>query len=137
MPGVSPTLPIAQHLSESVACSSVTLPPAPILQLSLLDQLKAVIDSLPVEVPYGIDSNDLAIFAGSPHAHIQQDDKAWEKVKKEHDLFPFLEGVGGGGGSARPYPNKRSSCTRIFFYTPLGLTSCIFHPSQQFKNLNN
>ena len=25
----------------------------------------------------------------------------------------------GGGGSARPYPNKRTLCTRIFFCTPL------------------
>ena len=39
------------------------------------------------------------------------------------DLFPFLEGVGRGGGSARPYPNKRTSCTRIFFYTPLASRS--------------
>ena len=75
MPGISPALPIAQHLSESVARSSVTLPPTPILRLSLLDRLKAVINSLPTEVPYGINSDDLAIFAGSPHAHIQQDNE--------------------------------------------------------------
>ena len=33
-----------------------------------------------MEVPYGVDSDDLAIFAGSPHAHIQQDDEAWENL---------------------------------------------------------
>jgi hypothetical protein len=70
MPGGSPALPIAQHLSESVACSSVTPPPTPVLWLSLLNQLKAVINSLPMEVPYGIDSDDLAIFAGSLCADI-------------------------------------------------------------------
>ena len=60
MPAVPPCLPIAQHLHESIAYVSVTLPPTPILWLSLLNQLKLVIDSLPTEVPYGIDSNDLA-----------------------------------------------------------------------------
>ena len=64
-PGVSPSLPIAQHLNESVSCLSVTLPPTPTGRLSLLDRLKAVIDSLPMEVPYDIDSDDLAVFAGS------------------------------------------------------------------------
>ncbi|KIJ95384.1 hypothetical protein K443DRAFT_108865, partial [Laccaria amethystina LaAM-08-1] len=78
-PGSSPTLLIAQHLSESVACLSVTS----VLESSLvrlLSQLKAVIDSLPVEVPYGIDSDDLAVFAGSLRTHIQQDNEAWESL---------------------------------------------------------
>jgi len=79
-PRVPPSLPIAQHLHESVARLSVTPPPTPILRLSLLDRLKAVIDSLPAEVPYGVDSDDLAIFAGSPRAYIQQDDEAWENI---------------------------------------------------------
>jgi hypothetical protein len=34
------------------------------------------------------------------------------------NLFPFL--VSGEGGSARPYPNKKTLCTRIFFCIPLG-----------------
>ena len=37
------------------------------------------------------------------------------------DLFPFLEGRGRGGGSARPYPNKRTLCTRFFFCIPLDM----------------
>ena len=65
--GVSPSLPIAQHPDESVSHLSVTPPPAPTGRLILHDRLKAVIDSLPMEVPYGIDSDDLAVFAGSPH----------------------------------------------------------------------
>ena len=73
-----------------------------------------------MEVPYGINSDDLAIFAGSPHAHIQQDDKAWEKVKKEHDLFPFLEGVGGGEGLRDLIQIKGPRVPGFFFYTPLG-----------------
>ena len=52
----------------------------PILRLSLLDRLKAVINSLPMQVPYSVDSDDLAVFAGTPHAHIQQDDEAWENL---------------------------------------------------------
>ena len=44
-----------------------------------------------------------------------------EEPKLACDLFPFLEGRG-GGGSARPYPNKRTSCTRFFFCIPLGQT---------------
>ena len=41
-------------------------------------------------------------------------------------LFPFLAlfisffSKWGGGGSVRPYSNKRTSCTRIFFCVPLG-----------------
>ena len=42
-----------------------------------------------------------------------------EEPKLARDLFPFLEGRGGGGGSARPYPNKRTSCTRFLFAYPL------------------
>jgi len=53
-PGVPPSLPIA-HLHESVARLSVTLSATPILRLSLLDRLKPVVDSLPAEVPYGIE----------------------------------------------------------------------------------
>ena len=79
-PGVPPSLPIAQHFHESVARLSVTPPPTPILRLSLLDRLKAVIDSFLAEVPYGADSDDLAIFAGSPRTYIQQDDEAWENI---------------------------------------------------------
>ena len=37
-----------------------------------------------MEVPYGIDSDDLAVFAGSPHTHIQQDDEAWKNLVKYH-----------------------------------------------------
>jgi len=55
--------------------------------------LKAVIDSLPTEVPYGIDSDDLAVFAGSPRAYIQQDDEAWE------NLDPLLNQVIGYGAT--------------------------------------
>ena len=33
-----------------------------------------------MEVPYDVDSDDLAVFAGSPHAHFQQDDEAWENL---------------------------------------------------------
>ena len=36
-----------------------------------------------------------------------------EEPQIARDLFPFLEGRG-GGGSARPYPNKRTSCTRFY-----------------------
>ena len=69
------------HLSSLLMPGvSVTLPPTPIPLLSLLDQLKVVINSFPVDVPYGVDSDDLAIFAESPHAHIQQDDEAWESL---------------------------------------------------------
>ena len=46
-----------------------------------------------MEVPYGIDSDDLAIFAGSPRAHIQQDDEAWE------NLDPLLNQVVGYGAT--------------------------------------
>ena len=80
MPRVSPSLPIAQHPNESVSRLSVTPPPTPTGRLSLLDPLKAVFEYLPMEVPYGIDSDNLAIFAGSPRAHIQQDDEAWETL---------------------------------------------------------
>jgi hypothetical protein len=93
MLGVPPSFPISQHLHESVAHLSVTPPPTPILRLSLLDLLKAVIDSLPTEVPYGIDSDDLAIFSGSPCAYVQQDNKAWE------NLDPLLNQVIGYGAT--------------------------------------
>ena len=93
MPGVPPSLPIAQHLHESAARLSVTPPPTPIFRLSLLDRLKAVINSLPAEVPYGADSDDLAIFSGSPRAYIQQDDEAWE------NLDPVLNQVIGYGAT--------------------------------------
>lgn len=86
-------MPIAQHLHESVARLSVTLPPTSTLRLSLLDQLKSVIDSLPTEVPYGVDSDDLAVFAGSPRAYIQQDDEAWENID------PLLNQVIGYGAT--------------------------------------
>ena len=33
-----------------------------------------------MEVPNDIDSDDLAVFAGSPHTHFQQDDEAWENL---------------------------------------------------------
>ena len=55
--------------------------------------MKAVIDSLPTEVPDGVDSDDLAIFAGSPRAYIQQDDEAWE------NLDPLLNQVIGYGAT--------------------------------------
>ena len=89
-PGVPPSLPIA-HLHESITRFSVTLPPTPILRLSLLDRLTPGVDSLPAEVPYGIDSDGLAVFAGSPRAYIQQDDEAWE------NLDPLLNQVIGYG----------------------------------------
>ena len=96
-PGVPPSLPIAQHLCESVQVArlSVTPPPTFILQLSLLNQLKAVIDSFPTEVPYGADSDDLAIFAGSPRAYTQQDDETWE------NLDPLLNQVIGYGATVK------------------------------------
>jgi hypothetical protein len=53
--------------------------------------LKAAIDSLPTEVPYGVDSDDIAIFSGSPRTHIQQDDEAWE------NLDPLLNRIVGYG----------------------------------------
>ena len=37
-----------------------------------------------MEVPYGVDSDDLAVFAGSPRTHFQQDDEAWENLVKYH-----------------------------------------------------
>ena len=33
-----------------------------------------------MEVPYDVDSDDLAVFAGSPRTHFQQDDEAWENL---------------------------------------------------------
>jgi len=55
--------------------------------------VKPVIDSLPAEVPYGVDSDDVAIFAGSPRAYIQQADEAWE------NLDPLLNQVIGYGAT--------------------------------------
>ena len=48
---------------------------------------------MPAEVPYGADSDDLAIFSGSPRAYIQQDDEAWE------NLDPVLNQVIGYGAT--------------------------------------
>ena len=52
-----------------------------------------------------------------------------------------MEG-GGGGGSARPYPNKRTLCTGNFFCIPLVQTSeivtgyyYIMHPTWRWSNL--
>ena len=99
-PGISPSLPIAQHPNESVSHLSVTPPPTTTGWLSLLNGLKAVIDSLPMEVPYGVNSDNVAVFAGSPRAHIQQDDEAWE------NLDPLLNQVVGYGAT----PEKISQC---------------------------
>ena len=111
-PGISPSLPIAQHPDESVSRLSVTPPPTTTGWLSLLDRLKAVINSLPMEVPYGIDSDDVAVFAGSPHAHIQQDNKAWE------NLDPLLNQVVGYGAT----PETISQCIQR---GSLGRMECI------------
>jgi len=37
-------------------------------------------------------------------------------------FISFLSKWGRGGGSVRPYPNKRTSCTRFFFCVPLAIT---------------
>jgi len=45
---------------------------------TLLNWFKAAIDSLPLVVPIGIDSDDLAAFSGNPAALIGPDDEPWE-----------------------------------------------------------
>jgi hypothetical protein len=45
---------------------------------TLLNWFKAAIDSLPLVVPVGIDSDELAAFSGNPAALIGPDDEPWE-----------------------------------------------------------
>ncbi|KIK05233.1 hypothetical protein K443DRAFT_675348 [Laccaria amethystina LaAM-08-1] len=45
---------------------------------TLLNRFKAAIDSLPLSVPMGINSDDLAAFSGNPAALIGPDDEPWE-----------------------------------------------------------
>jgi hypothetical protein len=45
---------------------------------TLLNRFKAAIDSLPLSVPMGINSDDLAAFSGNPVALIGPDDEPWE-----------------------------------------------------------
>ena len=44
----------------------------------LLNQFKAAIDSLPLVISIGINSDDLAAFSGNPVALIGPDDEPWE-----------------------------------------------------------
>ena len=45
---------------------------------TLLNRFKAAINSLPLAVPVGINSDDLAAFSGNPAALIGPDDEPWE-----------------------------------------------------------
>lgn len=46
--------------------------------VTLLNKFKAAIDALPLDVPVGVNSDDLAAFSGNPAALIGPDDEPWE-----------------------------------------------------------
>ncbi|KIK01958.1 hypothetical protein K443DRAFT_97763, partial [Laccaria amethystina LaAM-08-1] len=49
---------------------------------TLLNRFKAAIDLLPLAVPVGINSDDLAAFSGNPAALIGLDDEPWENLDR-------------------------------------------------------
>ena len=128
-----------------------------------------------MEVSYDVDSDDLAVFAGSPCTHFQQDDEAWENLdpllnqvvgyvatpetisqriqqgkfgmdgtytwlaaesvhwgaKIARDLFPFLEGRGGGEGLQGLIQIKGPRVLDFFFAYPLPFSFVIILQKEQ------
>ena len=79
LPGDLPPVKLGEALSAST---------------TLLNWFKAAIDSLPLVVPVGIDSDKLAAFSGNPAALIGPDDEPWEILDQVMNrLVGYAEGI--------------------------------------------
>ncbi|EDR01766.1 uncharacterized protein LACBIDRAFT_333030 [Laccaria bicolor S238N-H82] len=65
----------------------ITLGEVSSTHITLLNRFKAAINALPLVIPIGINSEDLAAFSGNPVALIDPDNKPWEVLDQVLNWF--------------------------------------------------